>query len=130
MGRTGNISPFPNILLTPLDACPLKAPVANGATTFEAIYATVGRTVLAKKDARAPRNSPFLHCADICFLLIFISTPVLSSFSILFICVFVNNNGKFPLSLSSCSLIVIGDLFLYALAKFALCPSVKLTEYD
>ena len=62
----------------------------------------------------------------------FISTPVLSAIDllILFICVFVNNNGKFPLSCSFFSLIVIGDLFLYALAKFAFYPSVKLTEYD
>ena len=78
----------------------------------------------------APRNPPFLLWADICFLLMFISTPVLSALLILFICVFVNNNGKFPLSWSFFSLIVIGDLFLYALAKFAFCPSVKLTEYD
>ena len=35
----------------------------------------------------------------------FISTPVLSALLIVFICVFVNNNGKFF------SLIVIGDLF-------------------
>ena len=60
----------------------------------------------------------------------FISTPVLPALLILFICVFVNNNGKFPLSWSFFSLIIIGDLFLYALAKFAFCPSVKLTEYD
>ena len=61
-GGTGNISPFPfpNILLTPVDASPLKAPIASGATTFGAILATVGRTVLAKKDASAPRNPPFL----------------------------------------------------------------------
>ena len=59
----------------------------------------------------------------------FISTPVLSALLILFICVFVNNNGKFP-ELFIFSLIVIGDLFLYALAKFAFCSSVKLTEYD
>ena len=53
--------PFPNILLTPADASPLNAPVASGATTFGAILATVGRTVLAKKkDAGAPRNPPFL----------------------------------------------------------------------
>ena len=58
-GGTGNISPFPNILLTPVDASPLNAPVASGATTFGAIFATVGRTVLAKKDASAPRNPPF-----------------------------------------------------------------------
>ena len=57
---TGNISPFPSILLTPVDASPLNAPVASGATMFGAILATVGRTVLAKKDARAPRNPPFL----------------------------------------------------------------------
>ena len=52
--------PFPNILLTPVDASPLNAPVASGATTFGPILATVGKTVLAKKDARAPRNPPFL----------------------------------------------------------------------
>ena len=52
--------PFPSILLTPVDANPLNAPVASGATTLGAILANVGRTVLAKKDARAPRNSPFL----------------------------------------------------------------------
>ena len=46
---TSNISPFPNILLTPVDASPLNAPVASGATTFGAVLATVGRTVLAKK---------------------------------------------------------------------------------
>ena len=60
----------------------------------------------------------------------FISTPVLSALLILFICVFVNNNGKFPLNWSFFSLIGVGDLFLYALAKFAFCPSDKLTEYD
>ena len=49
--------PFPRILLTPVDASP---PVASGATTLGAILATVGRTVLAKKDASAPRNPPFL----------------------------------------------------------------------
>ena len=88
-GGTGNISPFPNILLTPVDASPLNAPVASGATTFGAIFATVGRTVLAKKnDSSAPRNPPFLLRADICFLLMFISTPVLSALLILFICVF------------------------------------------
>ena len=59
MGGTGNISPFPNILLTPADASPLNAPVASGATAFGAVLATVGRTVLAKKDASAPRNPPF-----------------------------------------------------------------------
>ena len=42
--------PFASILLTPVDARPLNAPVASGATTFGAILATVGRTVLAKKD--------------------------------------------------------------------------------
>ena len=54
-----------------------------------------------------------------------ISTPVLSAIDllILFICVFVNNNGNFPLGCSVFSLIVIGHLFLYALAKFAFCPS-------
>ena len=41
--------PFPSILLTPVDASLLNAPVASGATTFGAILATVGRTVLAKK---------------------------------------------------------------------------------
>ena len=42
-----------------------------------------------------------------------ISTPVLSAIDllILFVCVFVNNNRKFPLSCSFFSLIVIGDLF-------------------
>ena len=50
---SGNISPIPSILLTPFDAIPLNAPVASGATT-------VGRTVLAKKAANAPRNPPFL----------------------------------------------------------------------
>ena len=62
----------------------------------------------------------------------FISTTVLPAIDvlILFIYVFVNNNGKFSLSCSFFSLIVIGDLFLYALVKFAFCPSVKLTEYD
>ena len=124
--------PFPSILLTPVDASPLTAPVASGATTFGAILATVRRTVLAKKVASASRNPQFLLCADICFLLMFISTPVLSAIDllILFICVFVNNNGKFSLNFSFFSLIVIGVLFLYALAKFAFCPSVKLTEYD
>ena len=122
--------PFPSILLTPVDASPLNAPVASGATTFGAILATVGRTVLAKNDASAPRNPPFLLGADICFLLMFILTPVLSALLILFICVFVNNNGKFPLSCSFFSLIFIGDLFLYALAKFAFCSTVKLTKYD
>ena len=52
--------PFPNILLTPVDASPLNAPVASWATTFGATLANVGRTVLAKKDASAPRNPPFL----------------------------------------------------------------------
>ena len=52
--------PFPSILLTPVDASPLNAPVASGATTFGAILATVGRTVFAKNDASAPRNPPFL----------------------------------------------------------------------
>ena len=51
--------PLPSILLTPVDTSPLNAPVASGATTFGAILATVGRTVLAKKDASAPRNPPF-----------------------------------------------------------------------
>ena len=52
--------PFPSILLTPVDACPLHAPVASAATTLGAILATVGRTVLAEKDTRAPRNPQFL----------------------------------------------------------------------
>ena len=52
--------PFPSILLTPVDASPPNAPVASEATAFDAILATVGRTVLAKKDASAPRNPPFL----------------------------------------------------------------------
>ena len=56
----GNISPFPSILLTFVDASPLNAAVASGATTSGTIFATVGRTVLAKKDASAPRNPPFL----------------------------------------------------------------------
>ena len=51
--------PFPSILLTPVDASPLDAPVASRATTFGAILATVGRTVLAKNDASAPKNPPF-----------------------------------------------------------------------
>ena len=51
--------PFPSILLTPVNANPLNAPVASGATTFGAILATIGRTVLAKKDASAPINPPF-----------------------------------------------------------------------
>ena len=59
-GGTGNISPCQNILLTPVDASPLKARVASEAETFGAIFATVGRTVLAKKDASALRNLPFL----------------------------------------------------------------------
>ena len=102
--------------------------MGRGGIIFGAILAIVGRTVLAKKDARASRNPSFL----LCFLLMPISTPVLSAIDllILFICVFVNNNGKFPLFYSFFSLIVIGDLFVYALAKFAFCPSVKLTEYD
>ena len=52
--------PFPSILLTPVDASPLNAPVSSGATTFGAILVTVGRTVLAEKDASVPRNHPFL----------------------------------------------------------------------
>ena len=52
--------PFPSILLTPVDASPLNAPVASGATIFGAILVTVRRTILAKKDSRAPRNPPFL----------------------------------------------------------------------
>ena len=84
---------------------------------------------LLKKDASASRNPPFLLWADICFLIMFISTSVLSALLILFIFVFVNN-GKNSLELIIFSLIVIGDLFLYALAKFAFCPSVKLTKYD
>ena len=52
--------PFSSILLTPVDANPLNTPIVSGATTFGAILATVGKTVLAKKDARAPRNPPFL----------------------------------------------------------------------
>ena len=59
-GGTGNITPFPNILLTPVEASPLNAPVVSGATTLGAIFVTVGRTVLAKKDASVPRNPPFL----------------------------------------------------------------------
>ena len=51
--------PFPSILLTAVDASPLNAPVASRATTFCAILATVGRTVLAKKVASAPRNPHF-----------------------------------------------------------------------
>ena len=58
-GGTGNISPFPSILLTPVDASPLNALVASGATIFGAILATVGRTVLAKNYASAPRNPQF-----------------------------------------------------------------------
>ena len=41
--------PFPSILITPVDASPLNAPVASGATTFDAILATVRRTVLVRK---------------------------------------------------------------------------------
>ena len=52
--------PFPRILLTPVDASPLNAPVASGVTTFGTILATVGSTVLSKKDVGAPRNLPFL----------------------------------------------------------------------
>ena len=51
---------FPSILLNPVDASPFNAPVASGATTLGATLATVGRTVLAKNDASAPRNPPFL----------------------------------------------------------------------
>ena len=43
-----------------IPSSPLNAPVASGATTLSAILASVGRTVLAKKDASAPRNPPFL----------------------------------------------------------------------
>ena len=49
--------PFPNILLTPVDAIRLNA---SGTTNLGTILAIVGRTVLAKKDASAPRNPPFL----------------------------------------------------------------------
>ena len=56
----GIVVPFSGILLTPVDASPLNAPVASGATTFGAILATVGRTVLAKNDASAQRNPQFL----------------------------------------------------------------------
>ena len=52
--------PFPSILLIPVNASPLNAPVVSEATTFGAILATVGRSVLAKNDASAPRNPPFL----------------------------------------------------------------------
>ena len=92
------MSPFPNILLTPVDASPLNAPVAGGATTFGAILATIGRTVLAKKRCKRAKKSPIFTLSRYLLLLMFISTPVLSALLILFICVFVNNNGKFPLS--------------------------------
>ena len=95
-GGTGNISPFPSILLTPVDASPLNALVASGATIFGAILATVGRTVLAKNYASAPRNPPFLLRADSCFLLMFISTPVLSPLLILFICILLTIMENFP----------------------------------
>ena len=57
---TGNISPFPNSLLTPVDASPLNAPVASGATTFGAIFAHVGRTVLAKM-MQARQEIPYFY---------------------------------------------------------------------
>ena len=44
--------PFPSILLTPVDASPLNASDASGATIFGAMLATVGRTVLAKKECQ------------------------------------------------------------------------------
>ena len=56
--------PFPSILLTPVDASPLNAPVASGATTLGAILATVGRTVLAKKD-EARQEIPHFYCEQI-----------------------------------------------------------------
>ena len=64
-GGTGNISPFPNILLTPVDASPLNASVASGATTFGAILATVGRTVLAKKKMQARQEIPHFYFEQI-----------------------------------------------------------------
>ena len=53
--------PFPCILLTPIDASPLNAPVASGATTFGAILATVERAVLAKKRCKCAKKSPLFH---------------------------------------------------------------------
>ena len=51
--------PFPSNLLTRVDASPLNAPVDSGATTSGAILASVGSTVLAKKDASTQKNPPF-----------------------------------------------------------------------
>ena len=41
--------PFPSILLTPVDASPLNAPVASGAATFGAILLLLDRMFLLKK---------------------------------------------------------------------------------
>ena len=65
MGGTRNISPFPNILLTPVDASPFNAPVASGVTAFGAILATVGRTVLAKKKMQAHQEIPHFYFEQI-----------------------------------------------------------------
>ena len=53
--------PIPGILLTPVDASPLNTPVASGATTFDAILATVGKTVLAKKKMQARQEIPHFY---------------------------------------------------------------------
>ena len=80
---------------------------------------------LLKRCKRAKKSPVFTLSRYLIFTNVYINF-----FYQLFICVFVNNSGKFPLSCSFFSLIVIGDRFLYALATFSFCPSVKLIEYD
>ena len=45
----GHISPFPNILLTPVDASLLNAPVASGATTLALFLLLLEGLFLLKK---------------------------------------------------------------------------------
>ena len=61
---TGNISPFPNILLTPVDARPLNAPVASGATIL-ALFLLLLEELFLLKRMQARQEIPLFYFEQI-----------------------------------------------------------------
>ena len=88
----GTLNPWPNILLTTLDANPVVAPKANPGR-----MCLVARGISLLKRA-LNKEQPFLITFLICVLDILIFTPfcVLIAFLILLICVFVSISSSGP----------------------------------